>query len=673
MDFSEFSDRNIRLYNGREWNDRYKLDKIEAKVYVKKIISFDVETHNNNREFTLASTYDGKEYKMFFGEKGREELKHFLVDIRHQNTFICATNLQFDFCAMEDMKNFWRYKILSRGSKYIGIKKITKYENMKHKGHDTVFSNTFVDTMNHFAQNVESAGKVLGIHKMDKPATLGKNPRKNVTATAVNDKGEIYEIDGMNELEYLIEYNKRDTLVSYMIMEKMQEIYNKLGCEMKMTISSTALDLWRRKYFPQILFREDFVLNTDVKHKIFECFYGGRTEIFGRGIIKSGMNEKTGKYEQWCLYDANALYPSVMRNEFPLPQSIHKPEKYTISNIKEYHGFSDVSIECDYMYYPLLPYRDEDIGKNIFPIGKWRGRYTHLELRKALELGYRILEIHEQYIYTKNFYPFKEYVEELYKIRLQYQKEKNPLEVFIKLLSNSLFGKTGQKSFIEQEWFDTEEMSQKEFEAYLNSTDTYALGTVGYRNIEKESDRNFIYPILPAYVTAYGRLLLYDYMVKYNAVYTDTDSLITNKYIEHSTELGKMKLEAKLKKAILIRPKMYLKQDEFDKTFIKVKGLPRASIESFENIIQGQTVHYNKFTRPSESIRRGYPVNSVRDEHKEMDINDNKRIWKYPFSDKTFSTESEPIMIDALQGKKTKKIIIKRTVREKMNSKKSIK
>lgn len=986
----------MRDYN-KDFKFKYVLNKIHGKIFIKKIIAFDTETHDNNQQFTLGSTYDGTEHKIYYD---KETMRKYLLDKRHQNTLLCATNLQFDFCALEDLKNFKDYNIISRSGRFIQVKKQVKYENKKYQGHDVVFANVFIDSLNHYAGSVESAGKIINIHKLEQPYFLGQEPRNS---------------DEWNEL---LTYNKQDTKVTYELMKFLQDTYNHLGCEMKTTISSTALDLWKRKYLPCELIREDYILGFRIKDEIFKTYYGGRTEIYGRGLLKSTNKKK------WRLLDFNSLYPSCMLNKFPLPQSIVKPENKTIENIKEYEGFSDVEIECDYMFYPLLPYRDFKLGKLIFPVGRWRSSYTHLELRRALELGYRINKIHSQYIYKKTFYPFRDYVNDLYNKRLEYKNDNNPMEVVVKLFLNcfshdtniwtkhglknirdvkvgdiiysvnpdtletefkeviktyeydyndemyhiynhrmdclvtpnhrfllrgtngnnyfkeikdikrgcipkiyskikgknidiidlhkyldendnydntywypkgnkglqkygihlkydmkdfmsllgwfisegslyyrngcyfvkihqkkehyrneienllqrmniiytksdsqfeiydkvlfkffitevgkyqinriiprfvfnldssyleslynsmmsgdgykglifnnkrkqsrkyttiskqlaydfqqlcihlgihskvltskkvdknskhisyivyenyskdfrletqrksrinifktknnsdkvycvevkdnhtliverngkilttgqSLYGKLAQRDFIEYQWFDISKMTSHEYNDYLDSNNTSVNGDIGFKRIVRECDTNFIFPILASYVTSYGRLKIHDALVKYEGVYADTDSVITCIDIEDSNKLGELKIEDTLKKAILIRPKLYLKHDEFDNIKIKVKGIPRVNVQSFEKILQNDRVFFNKFIKPSESIRYGWNVNSVREDSKGVSLEDNKRLWSKKFSADDFDFESKPIYINDVSLFK-RKHVNRKSVREKI-------
>jgi len=473
---------------------------------------------------------------------------------------------------------------------------------------------------------------------MDKPAYSGKRPEDRPARCINNKTGEVYTVQPeISEWDYLLEYNRRDTEVTYQLMRFFQDTYNHLGCEMKITLASTALNLWRRKYFPQILYKESMCLNDDtINSEIFKAYYGGRTEAFGRGLVKNVR-----------VYDINSLYPYCMTKAYPLPQSVVKPKNFTQDNIINYEGVSDVEVSIDYLHYPLLPYRDELTKKLIFPVGRWRSSYTHLELRKAIELGYKIITIHNQFIYTKTFYPFRDYVENLYKLRLQYKFEKNNMELTVKLLLNSLYGKMGQRDFVEQKWFNLNDITDEQLDEWMNSTNSETYDNIGFIRIAKECKANFVYPILPAYVTSYGRLEIYKYITKYNAIYCDTDSIITfNDDVDYGKDLGMMKLEHELKECIIIRPKMYMKKDAFDNIFVKLKGVPAPNIDIFNTILSGENIHYRKFTKVNEAIRHGYNINSIRTLTKSINLEDNKRIWTKKFNQFIFDNDSKPYYID---------------------------
>jgi len=378
---------------------------ISSKVIPKKFISFDIETYNNNKSFLIGDIYDGKEHKLFYN---KEEMKRYFIENKFPNTYIVATNLQFDFTMLYGTEDLWKFDIIQNGGRFISC---------KYKFHtDTTERNTnvFIDSINFANMSVETAGKLLGIPKIEHPKFLGKKPSTD------------------EEWKEMILYNQRDTEITYKLMELLQKGFNELGGNLKLTISSTALDIFKRKYLKQSLIKESAILkSSSINKKIFESYYGGRTECFARGKIGKGYSSKNTV----VMADLNSLYPHVMCNNYPLPQSIKKIIKVNAGNFL-FEGISNVIIECPYMKIPLLPYRDKLLKKLIFPVGRWKATYTHVELRKALELGYIVKKINYQYIYTQSFTPFKEFVETVYARRMEYKKENNPLEYVMKITMN---------------------------------------------------------------------------------------------------------------------------------------------------------------------------------------------------------------------------------------------
>ena len=81
--------------------------------------------------------------------------------------------------------------------------------------------------------------------------------------------------------------------------------------------------------------------------------------------------------------------------------------------------------------------------RTIAGLGTWAGWITSYEYDKAIDLGYKI-EILKGYSFARKII-FKEYVDKLYQLRLEYTKD-NPMNLIAKLLMNSLYGKFGMKS-----------------------------------------------------------------------------------------------------------------------------------------------------------------------------------------------------------------------------------
>ena len=576
---------------------QFRLTKLKSKIKKYNIDGFDIETHGDSNKFILCGYYDDR-YHPFLNEK--QAIDYMIKNVKDK-TIIFATNLSFDYTALFHEKKQLRESIIrQKGTIFFHC----EYENLR-----------FGDTLAIIPASVETLGKHINILKLSKPSFLGKIPKNK------------------QEWKYLKEYNSQDCRVTKVFMQQFQKALNDLGGELKDTIASCSMNLYRRKYMPFEFEKEyvkEFADETRVIDFIREAYYGGRCECFKRGI-----NVEKRLYR---LYDVNNLYGDAMTKAYPLPASCHINNFPREEFIHKYHGVSEVTIECPDIYYPLLPYR---ANKLIFPTGTFRAKYNHIELRKALKLGYKIHKIHKQIYYTKTFYPFKKYVTSLYNLRLKYKKENNFLYAEIsKILANSLYGKFGMN--IQKDW-QYRDLESKDIDgAVLNDEG------IGYKIFESEANQSYVMPILASTVTSYGRLKLYDYLIELKGIYCDTDSIITKMEIENSSEFGKLKLEKTFTQFIVTKPKLYTVKD-IDKNYyyVKVKGIKLADdntirYKQFLDIMNGKLIEQMRFSKFKESIRKNIPFNTKYLMKKQTNLEDDKRDWNNQKFSMTELQDSKP-------------------------------
>lgn len=581
------------------------LKPLRGSIKKKQFIGFDIETTNDGTEFVSMALWDTRtDSYIFFTDQ--EEAANEMLRYKYRNCTFIATNLTFDFCGVYWDHPVWnKFKTIMQQGDFLAVHyTLRERERVSKKG--TKYTERevieFADTINYVAYGVEKLGSIIGFDKITPPDWLGKKRPQNRT-----------------EWETLKKYNVRDAEISAKFMVFVQETIIDLGGEMQLTSASTSLNLFRRKYLKRYWVKESSVTKRDVEPLIRDAYYGGRTEAFARGYIKDAN-----------YYDINSLYPSVMRNEFPLPQSaeyIREPAAYLI---KVYHGVSTVKIRAPKnIHIPLLPKRHND--KLMFPRGTFTGSYNHVELRAAMKLGYKILEVTKQLIYTEVFSPFKEYVEDLYEKRLEYQQQGSPMQLVVKLMLNSLYGKFAQSTVEDVRITRLEGLSNKEIVKSLgkNYDALYDYDTHILTKKEKQSKGVFIFPIMSSYCTSYARLKLYEYLQKYNPLYCDTDSIITFDEIPTSAELGAMKLEMRIDEGVLVRAKFYRANE-----YIKIKGVNRATREDFEKLLQGYKVEQLRVSKPRGSLRLGIPINKFYYVQKEVDVEDDKRHWTISFNPK---------------------------------------
>ena len=325
--------------------------------------------------------------------------------------------------------------------------------------------------------------------------------------------------------------------------------------------------------------------------RIRDAFFGGRTNA-----IK--LYHKVAEDEKIFYVDYTSLYPYVCKyGKFPTDHPVIITKNFDWS-LKSYFGVVLCSVlPPRNLYHPVLPCRTG--GKLVFPLCAFcassgdvrgchcpekkrmlHGTWSTPELSKALQLGYRLVEIREVYHYpqttqynkaTGEHGLFSQFIDFFLRIKqeasdypdwvkhadnfeqaaLQYvnhyrQKEgvqlekesikKNPaLRSLAKLLLNSFWGKFGQNSNYPKTEFITEP------ETYFQRINDCTKHCLDFNiisddiiQLDWENDDRFLEDsiiasdIHAALVTAYGRLKLYDLLeqLQKRVLYLDTDSVI---------------------------------------------------------------------------------------------------------------------------------------------------
>jgi hypothetical protein len=566
----------------------------KQKLNKKKIYGFDIETADNNKTFILASIWS-ENFKRTYMTK-----MEFIDDClsgRFNDSIIVATNLGFDFFGTLFGSDLSGFDFIFRGSSLIYAK--TFVYNGKFNRHSNHHKTgiTFLDTLNYASMSVEKLGKIIGVDKLESPKNLGEQPKDEI------------------ELNYLKEYNLRDSEVSATALKFLYKSFESLGATAKLTLASTSMSLFKNKYLKDHYCRHD----VPTLLKIFESYYGGRTEAFCRGKIKD-LN----------YYDVNSLYPAMMTKSFPNPNTIRQNNIDSLEYIRLFDGCSKVALISPQTKIPLLPYRFDN--KLLFPVGEFTSWYTNIELRRALELGYEIKKVYENIFYKENCFPFKQYVDDMFLLRKKFKSENSNMELIVKILMNSLYGKFAQK-FLGRDNMVPFNHSQYE----LSKFKTFEVIGDFLRVTQDQQPTAFCVPIWSSYVTAYGRIELHKLILESNPVYVDTDSIMTKKDMPESTELGKLKLEMKITDGVIVKPKFYLING-----IVKAKGIGHKLVmDDFYRIMASKEFTYTRFMKFKESIRRNMIPNEIIHILKKLDLEDNKRLWHQEFSMSSFQ-ESDP-------------------------------
>lgn len=406
-------------------------------------------------------------------------------------------------------------------------------------------------------------------------------------------------------------YLKDDCLTLYEAILSIRESCEVLGCNLKPTLASTAMDLFRRVYLDQTITP---VRYGRLEDKIREAYVGGRVEVF-QERMRGGAS-----------FDINSSYPHQMLSDVPTDCI------GAFQNSIPDFGVVDATIVVPPDDY-IPPIHFVWDGILYFPTGERRQWVTAQEARFIRErYGSSAINAHGCIAY--NHAPiFKRYVEDLYETRMRAQRGGKPaLAIACKYLLNSLYGKTGMKrermkivkgrKWRDWPWNDpvayerlrtlraraTKQLKRKTVLKEVISHEHGIFGIPHYVN-----NAPYILPAIAATITAGGRLSLQKYLdvAGENAVYCDTDSVFVSGKKNAAAfddfcgeSLGQIKREKEIESGWFPFPKCYLLQLKDGSEVGKAKGLKRKSIEQVKNFLAGERVEVPRMLGIMEKLRR---------------------------------------------------------------------
>jgi hypothetical protein len=538
------------------------------KIKAFKLGSLDIEDDSKGN-ILLIVFYDGEKFWKFYDAT---VFKKFLKRRRYRDWVIVGNNIGYDLSGMwgleaDDVEFLYSKTQFICGKLRVQGGRWPRYVK-------------FLDLFNHAQISVKEMGRLINLPKLDLNAAMTANARGNH--------------------DTLVTYCERDAEICYRFAKLLQDFYNGLGGQMKLTQSSSAMDIYRRKYL-KITYEE---IHPDVIELFRRGYYGGRVECMYVG-------KKRG---QFYFADFKSMYPSVMVEEKLPDPDILRVAHEDISIIEKYEGMSFVVVETPDMYIPVLPYRSS-VGKLLFPVGKFAGWYCHNELRYAMECGYKIHSIPVTIWSKVSDVMFKEYITDLYdrrKLATEAWEDK-----CLKICMNGLYGKFAQLSGLTQIMTRDDaighywEYKKKFPKAELWFPPNTQIG-VWYIQDRYPVHTNVVWS---AYITAAARVKLHKAMGD-DTLYCDTDSILGEREYQTSDELGALNLENVFTEVNLVLPKLYeFKGPEEIKR--AAKGFPK-SVHEEMFISNSLRAKFEKPNRYIESLRRGLVINKWETREKEV-------------------------------------------------------
>ena len=322
----------------------------------------------------------------------------------------------------------------------------------------------------------------------------------------------------------------------------------------------------------------------------------------GRILHFKKLFEYTPENGGMISIDCNSLYPTAMKiGNFPIgPPIVMNDVK--ISNLNtslqpcgndsveclyylfenNLHFIAEIEFETPNYQYNIHPYKSEKgallytnsgVGSVLTDI------YTSIDIAEMIKDGIKIIKCHRLIYWTRSANIFENLISNLYNTRKEYKNSGNCLEIVIKLIMNSLYGKM-LEAINEKKYY------RQTFNPDDNYTNVKILKNGQYLITEKlETELTYKPTYLGSFILSYARAIMNETIRKIrpeNIYYSDTDSIyltiadFKKAGIKESGELGGFKNDygagVIIKKAIFLDVKRYyLLIEDHAKTKCKVK------------------------------------------------------------------------------------------------------
>ena len=394
---------------------------------------------------------------------------------------------------------------------------------------------------------------------------LGKNKKEGVDTSKFGNEEYVKSNWGT-----ITEYAEKDAILTRELAEELITEAQEQQIPMGKPFSTGYLSA---EYLRANLDQKPGFGPTDMQSMFWDSYYGGRFEVFERGNI----GEVVGP-------DIHSAYPAIMQN-LPDPTTLDWYEFNNRDSDEEHFGFDPTDMDFEEMQqydYGVVKARvTTNPNKKIQPFARKMEGKVHYPVMTD-EVITVIKPIFEFAVNTNHVvdydivegwvgnetsdteYPFS-FIDEEYAQRKIYEKHgKVKTAMLIKIVLNSLYGKTCQTTENDKV-VDLEEMGEYELEdnevakpkSYLSKNERNNLESTDLLVSEVYAGRRFN-PFLASYITGLTRLELHKQVVEYDLV-DDVIMFATDCIMVRKSAYEDSKFESEL----IVEPDESLPDDEF--------------------------------------------------------------------------------------------------------------
>ena len=116
-------------------------------------------------------------------------------------------------------------------------------------------------------------------------------------------------------------------------------------------------------------------------------------------------------------------------------------------------------------------------------------------------------------------------------------------------------------------------------------------------------------------------------MMPKDLIYMDTDSFFTREKMKTQDKIGGLELQETVKKLLCVKPKFYIKD-----TIPKIKVCHNVNYKDFYSIISDGNYQQVRLVKFREGTKGKHEYNEEVMQVRDIDLEDNKRIWKGKFN-----------------------------------------
>lgn len=393
-------------------------DRNEARSEIRHVFALDTETDENGNIVLLA---DSEENYLELDDITSQKVIQFLFSKRYQGSWNFFYNLTFDAEVIlktlgKVLHSYTKTRRLSFKFDGYTIQYIPQKKLAIKKGHHSA---VFFDIAQYYHESLDQA-YLHNIGKLPDWYVGIKSKRKNFTRYFYKHNARLIR-----------KYCFTDCKFTKKLADHWIKLFHEaFGFHAQRWISSGYL-AEKVLINGKIPFPRFADLPYDVQDIAWRSYYGGRFEIPKRGFIG-----------QAYLYDINSAYPYALANIPDIVKGKWVQSNKILGN--SLIGFFKIEANIpDCKYVPPFPFKTNN--RLIFPSGKFITYCTLAELRACKNPEFYTILESWQYLDDNPVYPYKEFIESIYKKRLELKQEKNPLQLPLKVILNSIYGKTAQR------------------------------------------------------------------------------------------------------------------------------------------------------------------------------------------------------------------------------------